>query len=148
MKKFLNDTDESYIRELLMGRRIVEVHVADEKERMSIQGRYGGTEIASGKLTLDNGREIYVIPNEGCGGCTSGWYDLKSLERVDNIITRVDFEVESSDDVDYYNEYSSERVYRIFVLAGHERINALTVEGDDGNGYYGTGYELVVIDPN
>lgn len=139
MNKFLNETNENHIRELLMGRRIVEVHIADEKEQMSVKGRYGGTEIASGKLILDDGREIFVIPNEGCGGCTSGWYGLKSLERVDNIITRVDFEVEDGK----YDEHT----YRIFVLAGHERINALTVDGDDGNGYYGTGYELVVVDP-
>jgi len=113
----LKESDESDIRELLMGRRVLKVDVKPDG--------WGG------KLTLDDGREVEVVPNMGCGGCMNGNYYITSLERVDNIITRVDFEEEGIE------------AYRIFVLAGDERINLLSVEGDD-NGYYGTGYELVV----
>lgn len=38
-------------------------------------------------------------------------------------------------------------VYKIFVIACEERINILSVAGDDGNGYYGTGYEIYVKFP-
>jgi hypothetical protein len=36
-------------------------------------------------------------------------------------------------------------VYRLFVYAANDRINVLSVEGDDGNGYYGTGFTLTVV---
>lgn len=117
-----------------MGRRVVSVEqfaIAPVK----INGAYSPAE---GKLTLDDGRELFVVPNVGGCSCGAGDYALTGLERVDNIITRVDFEEEEHDG------YGEERTYRIFVLAGHEKINLLSVHGDDGNGYYGTGYELVV----
>jgi len=40
-----------------------------------------------------------------------------------------------------------ERTYRIYVFADADEVNAVQIDGDDGNGYYGTGYELVVIPP-
>lgn len=135
MKTF-NHSQEDNIREILMGHRVINVEIFSESIRL--EGKWGEVE---GKLTLDNGQMLYVIPNKGGCSCSSGDYDLTSLERVDNLITRVDFETPDSSkwgDV--------EGAYRIFVLAGHERINLLSIEGSDGNGYYGTGYELVVVD--
>lgn len=130
----LSQDDEKEITKLLMGRRIVSAEVF--KDSISLPGHYGGFD---GKLVLDNGKVVYVRANTGCGGCSSGWFELKALAATENIITRVDLEEE---DTDNWGGMS----YKIFVLAGHERINALIVDGDDGNGWYGTGYELVVVD--
>ena len=38
--------------------------------------------------------------------------------------------------------------YSIFVLAEDNRIKVLQVDGDDGNGYYGTGYRILVRQKN
>ena len=34
--------------------------------------------------------------------------------------------------------------YKIFVYAEDKKIKAVQVDGDDGNGYYGTGYSIMV----
>ena len=117
----LHEGDKKRIRELLIGRKVVEVD--------------------GDHLRLDNGTVIRVEPNCGCGGCSSGWYELKTLSRVDNMITRVEFEYDTKIGEYYYEE---EKVYRIFVFAENEKINLLSIEGSDGNGYYGTGFELLV----
>lgn len=114
------------IRELLVGRSV--------------------TKVSEDHLKLDDGTLLRVIPNEGCGGCTSGWYQLAHLEGTENVITSVEFDVTPVKVTE--GDYSWEQqAYRIFVFAGHDKINLLSVEGDDGNGYYGTGYSLVVRRP-
>lgn len=133
----LSHTDEEAIRETLMGHSVVSVEWFETP--VSMKEAYDNS--ARGKLVLDDGTELFIIPNIGGCSCSAGDYDLTSLERVDNIITRVDFEIDNSE-TDEYGE--GEQTYQIFVLAGHEQINLLSVHGDDGNGYYGTGYELVV----
>ena len=135
----LEYSDEEAIRELLMGRKVV----AAERftEGVPVSGAYSPAE---GRLTLDDGRELFVVPNIGGCICSAGDYELDSLNRVDNVITRVDFEVEDRTGPEGEDWYEDGHTYRIFVLAGHERINLLSVQGDDGNGYYGTGYEIVV----
>ena len=112
--------DESKITELLFGRK---VKVVNENE-----------------LLLDNGLVLEIQANEGCGGCASGWYQLKELNGCDNAITNVEFVCEGINDGDGWDDTS----YKIFVLAEDTRIKLLQVDGTDGNGYYGTGYSIVV----
>ena len=70
---------------------------------------------------------------------------MDELNRVDNVITRVEFDYQPTGDERYVGQAEPEDgFYRIFVLAGDERVNLLSVTGDDGSGYYGTGFELVV----
>lgn len=118
----LNEYDQDSITELLLGRRVV---------------RAEGSE-----LELDNGVVIEAEGNQGCGGCTSGWYHLETLNRVDNAITRVEFDYAPDDD-----DYESGGHYTIFVYAEQEQINLVQFNGSDGNGYYGTGFELQVRMP-
>lgn len=92
--------------------------------------------VSDNKLLLDNGIELEIVPNEGCGGCSSGWYYLEELNGCDNAITNVEFDEETIND----DEYS----YKIFVYAENQQIKLLQVDGDDGNGYYGTGYSILV----
>lgn len=108
------------IQALFLGRRVVDV---DMDQRT---------------LRLDNGALVTITPNEGGCGCGAGDYELTSLRTVDNIITDVRVVNDPSGDD------SNGTGYRIFVYANAEMINLMSVDGDDGNGYYGTGYHLTV----
>ena len=61
---------------------------------------------------------------------------------MDNIITNVVFHNDPACD---YGD--GEGVYSIFVYAENKKINLVTFEGSDGNGYYGTGYYVTVRKP-
>lgn len=111
--------DEAGIRDLLLGHSVAK--------------------IADDHMELDDGTVVKIVPNEGCGGCTAGWYELTDLNECDNVITRVEFVQDGEGD-----GFDYETIYRVFVVAEDKRINLYAVTGDDGNGYYGTGYELLV----
>ena len=76
----IKDYEHIKIRDLLLGHRV-------EK-------------IAYDHMRLDDGTLVLIDPNEGCGGCVSGGYELDDLNGCDNIITAVDFETEDSDGED------------------------------------------------
>lgn len=96
-------------------------------------------------VTLEDGTRFKVRGNQGCGGCGSGWYAVSHVASVDNIITAVRTETEPThDESDGY--YDEAYVYHVFVVTGNDEIEMLTVEGDDGNGYYGTGYDLILLE--
>ena len=98
--------------------------------------------VADDHLLLDDGTMLRIIPNSGCI-CGSGDYGLAELNDCPNVITSVEVVDEELDEADEWGGRDS-HAYRIFVFAGDKRINLLSVEGDDGNGYYGTGYRLLV----
>ncbi len=115
----------------------------DESDAKRIHALFFGrtvAKVAADRLLLDDGTELTVVPNEGCGGCSSGWYELKALNDCPNMITRAEVAVESIEG----NEYADEQRYTLFVVAEDKRLNLITVEGDDGNGCYGTGFQIVV----
>ena len=119
--KRLDECDEKEIKELLIGRKV---------------------KVEGDNLILDNGIILEVITNEGCGGCSNGWYSITKLNEVDNAITDVQFicdDIEPNEKNDY-----SDTSYKIFVFCEDTRINLLQVDGSDGNGYYGTGYTITV----
>ena len=118
----LDECDEKEIKELLIGRKV----------------KVEGT-----NLILDNGIILEIEANEGCGGCSSGWYSIKKLNEVDNAITNVEF-VCNGDVSGEYEDYYYDTSYKIFVFCEDTRINLLQVDGSDGNGYYGTGYTITV----
>ena len=121
--EYLDQSDEEKITEILMGRRVVDV------------------DLDTGIATLDNEVVLQLMGNEGGCSCGAGDYDLSVLNRVDNVITNVEFE----DDPD--SDYEDGVGYKIFVYAEDERINFAEFEGSDGNGYYGTGYQIRVTFP-
>jgi len=132
----LDENDTDAITELLMGRRIVSATRGTFNELFT-----DSWSPVTGRLTLDNGTEIYVRPNQGGCACDSGDYDLTHLVTVDNIITSVRLAEEGT------GEYATDVSYRIYVVADATEINVMAVDGNDGNGYYGTGYELIVVRP-
>lgn len=132
----IDQDDDDATRDLLVGHRIVKAETGSFE--WFDYGEYRS--LASGRLTLDDGTQVLVAPNEGGCICGAGDYVLSGLAEVDNIITSVRLDVE-----DEAPEY--ERSYRIYVVADNVEVNAVTIKGDDGNGYYGTGYELIVLPP-
>ncbi len=124
------------VAELLVGHRIVSAEEGDFPPAEFSGSAWGGG--ASGKLVLDDGTVIYVRPNIGGCSCGAGDYSLARIAAVDNIITSARVAQEETGD--------GEWAYRIFVVADAVEVNVMSVEGDDGNGYYGTGYELFVVE--
>lgn len=135
----LNESDESGIAVTLVGRRVVKAERGDFPVAGAPNEIYRYSYHAEARLTLDNGTELYVVPNEGCGGCSSGWYELEHLATVDNVITSARV-VEEEVDGDKPQRYA------IFVFADAVEFKLVSVVGDDGNGYYGTGFALIVVD--
>ena len=97
------------------------------------------TDKTAGVLTLDNGVKVRVIPNEGADCCDSGHYFLENLESFEHVIMNVrvkDKEIKNKKRFDLY-------VYAAKVKA-HQKV--ITVSGSDGNGYYGTGFSIEVME--
>lgn len=116
MNKEIYYYEEERIKELLLYHKIVKVDMDT--------------------LVLDNGVELEVIGNVGCGGCASGNYSVTELNSCDNAITNVEFACDEVGDEDLS--------YKIFVYAENTKIKIVQVDGTDGNGYYGTGYSIYV----
>lgn len=133
--KTLNENSEQEIADLLTGRRVTKV---DDEH-----------------LLLDDGTVIKAIGHEGGCICGAGDYDLSVLNGVDNIITRVEFDYAPAGDGEYpeHGKHPDDPedkwtgYYRIFVYADNEQVNLMQFDGSDGNGYYGTGFELLVRAP-
>lgn len=92
----------------------------------------------SGKLVLSDGTKLVLEANEGAMGCGCGDYDLTMLKRCNNAITSVAVEVKTQ------KAKEESKKYTLFVYTEHQKIAAAKVEGDDGTGYYGTGFHITV----
>lgn len=99
--------------------------------------------IADDQLALSDGTVLQIIPNEGGCSCGAGDYDIDYINECENIITNVELVVTEEGD----DGWSDEKAYDIFVYSGHQKINLVSIKGDDGNGYYGTGFWIRVVDP-
>lgn len=114
-----SESDERGIKDLLLGRTVQKV--------------------GEDHLLLDDGKVVKLVGNDGGCACSAGCYYLTELNEVPNIITNVEvYSDPAGDDED------GEGVYRIFVYAENRKINLATFEGTDGNGYYGTGFHILV----
>ena len=131
--------DQEQISALLMGRKVVRVEEAEAPNEW-------GDNRPAGLLHLDNGKTLILHANDGCGGCSAGWYEVKSLNECDNVITKVEVEHRQTNPDDEYGD--SEVTYTLFVWAEDKRLPLAVVEGDDGNGYYGTGFSIRVSEDN
>lgn len=104
-----------------------------------LRGRYV-TSVEGSVITLDDGTELYIYGNEGCGGCSSGWYWLEETFKQGSRRARI-----MSAYVDYdEDDKEPPSVYTIFVMVDGNptQLPLATVRGNDGNGYYGTGFTL------
>ena len=133
-------TDVEEICKVLVGRRIVEARMVSGSDLIELS-REAYDRINNidnvGVLTLDNGIQLFIEGNAGCGGCSSGWYDVSKVATTNNAIMGVR--------VEYTDKDGYETMYRLFVFSENEEVNAAVVEGSDGNGYYGTGFYVYVL---
>jgi hypothetical protein len=118
------------------------IYCSEKEEIVNLFVGKSVTKITNDMLLLSDGTVLQIIPNRGGCSCGGGDYYISDLNGVENIITNVEV-IDIDRDVYSYTEYDS--AYEIFVLAGDRRINLLRVEGDDGSGYYGTGYWIRVL---
>lgn len=121
-RPYLTENDEQGLRDLLIGKSV--------------------RKVGHDTLELSDGTFLRLGGNVGGCSCGAGDYDLTELNGVENIITNV--AVEAAPGGDYEGEYEGH--YRIFVFADNQKINLATFEGSDGNGYYGTGFWVKVVD--
>ncbi len=106
------------IKEILIGRKVVSAQAST--------------------LTLDNGTTLQIIPNKGGCSCGAGDYYLDNINKFDNVITNVEVKDIEED------EYGEFHTYQLFVYSGGISTSVADIKGDDGNGYYGTGFEIYV----
>lgn len=130
MKTKLTHSDEAEIKQLLVGKTVKKV--------------------SDSELLLSDGTTLELVGNEGGCSCGAGDYYLEYLNDCpDNVITNVyvrDF-YEDGAGPGRYGEYGKQ-IYAIFVYATDQKLKTLAeFHGDDGNGYYGTGFHINVKSP-
>ena len=91
-------------------------------------------------LTLSDGTVLEIEGNEGCGGCSGGDYHLDRLNTFSNVITSVEINVGDKNPEQRY----SDTLYQIFVYSEGIGLSVADISGDDGSGYYGTGFAIEV----
>lgn len=132
--------DQAALRELLVGRRIVETRKSTAKTWD------WSDEMDSIEFVLDDGQVLKAIATDGGCACSNGCWSVESPDVVapDQVITSV----ETVEDLD--GEYSVHgdggATLRLFVYAAGIRTEIVRSEGGD-NGYYGWGYALLVETP-
>jgi hypothetical protein len=105
-----------------------------------LAGRYV-TKVDGDTLTLDDGTVLAFEGNVGCC-CGSGDYWLTELFQRGTPNARImSAEVETTQLGD--DEYDDTR-YTLFVIVDDERLPLAEFEGNDGNGYYGSGFNITV----
>lgn len=135
------EEDVNILRQHLIGRSVVAVHKFGDQERLE------GAPEAEGEVVLDNGTRLLLGGNQGCGGCSSGWYELSKLNDIPvNGITNVEIVKFQASNSQYADE--GDQVYSIFVLGFEDNLNLAELarfDGSDGNGYYGTGFWFTIL---
>lgn len=132
--------DVEALRSALFGRSVVSVQMFDNGPGIDQWGPQ-----VQGEVRLDDGRVLKLAGNGPDCACSAGDYNLAKLNDMPiNGITDVQVQVDEAE-IDEWGE--GEKVYRLFVLAQDNRIELATFEGDDGNGYYGTGFWFSVTAP-
>ena len=117
------------------------VYYDDDDLSPVLAGRYV-TKVDGDTLTLDDGTVLEFEGNEGCT-CGSGTYDLTKLFQRGTPNARImsaDVTTRLTDEDDEY----SDAIYTLFVIVDDERLPLAEFEGNDGNGYYGSGFHVTV----
>lgn len=126
---------EDRLRELLVGRRVVDTELHSEPYD------------SYGYVTLDDGTRLKLAGNEGCGGCSSGWYELSKLLHQPSVITNVTTTADPKDDDSPFTDDGSYKIFVVTATPTGDSDPTLLAEftGTDGNGWYGTGWWLEVV---
>lgn len=114
----------------------------DHVDEDSIRETFVGRSIVSATqncLTLDDGTQVQLKGNNGSWGTADGNYWLDHVTAHPHIITGVALANIKNED--------TARTYKLFVYSGATHTEVASFTGDDGNGWYGTGYTLKVLAP-
>jgi hypothetical protein len=144
IKTYSYDDD---LTEVFVGKRIIKAEL-DVPEPEGIKRDRWGMSLGTsplGRLTLDDGTEVYVAGNDGGCSCGAGDYQLTRVATVDNIITAVAVIDKSTGDFNYDSARPENGSYALYVITAAEELNVAEFEGDDGNGYYGSGFHIGVV---
>lgn len=132
-------TDIDALRETLIGRSVASVQLGGD-----LPSERWWRSRPEGKIVLDDGTVLLLAGNDGGCTCGAGDYELTRLNDMPiNGITNVEV-VEEEDPT---QKYEPDKTFRIFVLAQDQRFELAAFEGNDGNGYYGTGFWFEVQRP-
>lgn len=93
------------------------------------------------ELTLSDGMILQIIPNEGGCSCGAGDYYLDNINKFDSVITDVEVKVFGGESGSWDEDAHT---YQLFVYSGGISTSVADIKGDDGNGYYGTGFDIYV----
>ena len=118
------------------------VYYDDDDMSPVLAGRYV-TKVDGDTLTLDDGTLLAFEGNERCGWCCSGNYGLTELFQRGTPTARImsaDVTTRLTDEDDEYSDV----IYTLFVIVDDERLPLAEFEGNDGNGYYGSGFHVTV----
>lgn len=115
------------------------ISVPDDKEALDILKElligHSVKKISKDELKTDTNYILKFEGNEGCC-CGAGCYYIDELNECNNIITNVELKETNIK----YDEYK----YEIFVFTENKKIKLMECNGDDGNGYYGSGYWITI----
>ena len=93
------------------------------------------------ELTLSDGTILEIVPNEGGCSCGAGDYYLDNINKFDSVITDVEVKVFGGESGTWDEDAHT---YQLFVYSGGISTSVADIKGDDGNGYYGTGFDIYV----
>lgn len=117
------------------------IYHSDKEEIVELFVGKSVKKISDDQLALSDGTVLQIVPNEGGCSCGAGDYDIDYINECENIITNVELVVTEQD----HGDWDTLTSYDIFVYSGHQKINLVSIKGDDGNGYYGTGFWINVM---
>lgn len=131
---------EERLRKALVGRRILKAEKFENEN---------GT---SARFHLDNDKVLEVHASDGGCACSAGDYWVDEIDTADGaVIMNVESVEDPAGDDDYsWNGETSDlsttrEGYKLFVYAeGVGKRQLYSMAGDDGNGYYGTGYSVYI----
>jgi hypothetical protein len=120
MSNYVGYYEAERIKELFVGKSIVK---AEKNE-----------------LTLNDGTILQIQPNDGCV-CGAGDYWLENINKFDNVITDAEVKIFGGENGEWDDD---PHTYQLFVYSGGISTSVADVIGDDGNGYYGTGFSIYI----
>lgn len=105
----------------------------DENEIRDLLVGKSVAKITDDSVLLSDGNVLTLVGN--CGGCACGAGDYELSHLIDAVNGIMDVQIVQNSEC---------TLWQIFVLAQDKRIELAAFEGDDGNGYYGTGFWIEV----
>lgn len=120
-----------WLKDNIVGQEVTSIAPATFEQKKEL--RYPGDSVQV--ITLANGYQVIVDPNEGCGGCENGWAEFEVERDGAGVVTGVGVE-------DLSNDYREP--FKLFIYL--ENQPAIRISCDDGvdNGFYGYGFHVTV----